>query len=949
MIRIEVKGMMNASVAAAVVTACLTFGTPAAAQVFAGRVDVTVEDVKGVRLSDVTLEITGPQTQETITDAQGLAHLLNLAPGSYELKASKKGFSDYILQNVRVRAGASVPLRITMNIAGEIRQVDVWVVTPVVDPFLYTTSTTISRNELENNPTSRDVRALLQTVPGVTVDRVNTAGARAGQGTEVFSKGAEIRDDLWFTDGSPVSEIPLSSPPSFDIAMFEEGQITTGGAGAQLATAGVHVNTVLRSGANKARGTARVAFAGDHLQSRNVPDSLSAGGAAGGGNRTERDVNGGFELGAPLVNDSWWAWGSYSKTDVRSLALNDAAERTTLDSLAATTQAQLNAALRAGAQFLLGNTDGDGRGAGPLRSSASTVSEDAESRLAAADVSYAAGGGLFLTARGAYAKTALTLEPAGGRDRQVFIDTNGVYHNTNRYLVTDRPQRSVRADGNWFRGRQEVAFGVSWRRVEDDSVDGYGNGWLNIELDPGARQVLAIPVRPYAQRNRADYSAAYVAHTLSWTRLTTTLAIRLDRSTSSALESSQVAHPTLPLVLPAVNAPAVRDAVTWNTVSPRVGASYLIGEGATMLVRAGYAMFPGLLDVTTAGTISASSRTAAYYLATNRNSNFSTELDELTRQIGVIGTNPANPLAPVNQIDPDLKAPRAHEVTLGAEREIWASFGVVATLTWRRFNDVLWRPVIGVTRADYVEGGRVTGNQPGIGAFEQPFYVLPAGRAPLGGGRTTSNREGYHRTFKGAELVATKAFGESWMARLGVSWNDDREHFDDATTSIQDPTPMPGGPLRSGGIVVREALGDPLAQRYLTTPKYQAFLNWFYQAPRGVHVGFNLFVRDGFGKPYHAANVFTGDPASPVKHVLIRDDLDDRRLPAVATFDLRVGKSLSLGPGKVMVDVDVFNLFDRGAVLERQYDVQATGPTGYDTILEIMHPRIVRVGVRVKF
>lgn len=941
--------MMNARVAAVVVTACLVLGTPASAQVFAGRVDVTVEDIEGVRLPGVALEITGPQRQQTATDAQGVAHLLNLAPGAYEVKASKKGFSDHIQQNVRVLAGASVPLLITMNIAGAVRQVDVRVLTPVVDPLGHTTSTTITRDELQNNPTSRDVRALLQTVPGVTVDRVNAGGARSGQGTAVVSKGAEIGDDLWFTDGISVSEIPLSSPPPFDIDMFEEVQVTTGGPGAQLATAGAHVNTVLRSGANQRRGTARFLFAGDHLQSRNVPDLLSAGGSSGSGNRTERDVNGGFELGGPLVKDSLWAWGSYAKTDVHNLSLNDAAERNTLDSLAATSQAQLNAAWRAGAAFLFGNTEGDGRSAGPLRSSASTLSEDAESRFAAADVSYVAGDGLFLTARGAYAKTALSLEPAGGRDRQVFVDANGVYRNTNRYLDTDRPQRSVRADGNWFGGRHEVAFGVSWSRIEDDSRDGYGSGWLNIELDPGTRQVLAIPVRPYAQRNTADYSAAYIADTLSWARLTTTVAIRLDRTTNSALDSSQAAHPTLPLVLPAVNAPAVRDAVVWNTVSPRIGASYLIGEGGTMLVRAGYATFPGALDVTTAGTISASSRAVAYYLATNRNSNLSTEPDELVRQINVIGTNPANPLAPVNQIDPDLKAPRAHELTFGVEREISANFGVAATLTWRRFNDVLWRPLVGVTRADYVEGGRVTGTQPGIGAFDQPYYVLSTGRAPLGGGRTTSNRAGYHRTFKGIELVATKAFGEGWLSRMGVAWNDDREHFDDTATGIQDPTPSPGDPLRSGGVVVRETVGDLFRPRYLTTPKYQAFLNWFYQGPRDVHAAFNLFVREGFAKPYYAGAVFTSDPVAPAKDVLVRDDLNDRRLPAVATFDFRVGKTLSLGPGKVTVDVDVFNLFNREAVLERQYDVQATGATGYDTVLEITHPRTVRLGVRVKF
>jgi hypothetical protein len=76
---------------------------------------------------------------------------------------------------------------------------------------------------------------------------------------------------------------------------------------------------------------------------------------------------------------------------------------------------------------------------------------------------------------------------------------------------------------------------------------------------------------------------------------------------------------------------------------------------------------------------------------------------------------------------------------------------------------------------------------------------------------------------------------------------------------------------------------------------------------------------------------------------------DENRLPAVTTFDLRLGKTFRFGIAKVAADFDIFNLFNSGTVLARQYDVRLTGPTGFGQTLEVMNPRIARVGVRFTF
>ena len=88
-----------------------------AAQVFTGRIDVTVLDSTGGVLPGVTVEVTGPQNQRAVTDTQGQVHLLNLPAGTYQIKASLQGFADYLNRSVPVGAGSVVPLRVTALIS----------------------------------------------------------------------------------------------------------------------------------------------------------------------------------------------------------------------------------------------------------------------------------------------------------------------------------------------------------------------------------------------------------------------------------------------------------------------------------------------------------------------------------------------------------------------------------------------------------------------------------------------------------------------------------------------------------------------------------------------------------------------------------------------------------------------------------------------------------------
>jgi hypothetical protein len=197
-----------------------------------------------------------------VTDAKGEAHFLNLTPGTYTVAAKLSGFGHYVNKNVPVVAGSGVPLRIGLAVGGVSQVIEVTGESPLVDPRKMTTATNITTEQLQEIPSARDPWVVLQTVPGIIVDRVNVGGAESGQQSNYQSKGSATGDNTWNIDGIAITDMAAlgSSPTYFDFDMFQEMQITTGGADLTMATGGVGLNRVLKSGSNTPRGSTRFYF-----------------------------------------------------------------------------------------------------------------------------------------------------------------------------------------------------------------------------------------------------------------------------------------------------------------------------------------------------------------------------------------------------------------------------------------------------------------------------------------------------------------------------------------------------------------------------------------------------------------------------------------------------------------------------------------------------------------
>ena len=186
-----------------------------------------------------------------------------------------------------------------------------------------------------------------------------------------------------------------------------------------------------------------------------------------------------------------------------------------------------------------------------------------------------------------------------------------------------------------------------------------------------------------------------------------------------------------------------------------------------------------------------------------------------------------------------------------------------------------------------------------------------------------------------------------WMGRVGFSTNTHREYFDDPSVAVQDPTPSTTWPNIQGGAYVTATSGSGKSEIYLLLPRYQLTAGGVYQLPHRVNVGANLVARQGFGQPFFST-VESSDPALPEKRVLLADP-DDRRLPGVVSLDLRLEKGFAFRGAQLALTLDMFNVSNAATTLGRQYDVTATGATGFNQPLEIMNPRLLRLGVRFQF
>jgi hypothetical protein len=307
------------------------------------------------------------------------------------------------------------------------------------------------------------------------------------------------------------------------------------------------------------------------------------------------------------------------------------------------------------------------------------------------------------------------------------------------------------------------------------------------------------------------------------------------------------------------------------------------------------------------------------------------ELDIPLRRLVAGNYDAANPGSPTtrNLVDRGIDNDRTAEALVGVEHEVMRNLGVSAMYIWRRFDGFQIAERQGLTNADWFETtATLPCGNPNCGQASYPvsFFELPFTiPAP-----SLLVNQAFYRSFNGFEVAATKRMANRWLLNGSIALNAATSHWQSGERAYVDPTNVA---LSDGR--------DALAQN----ARWVGKLAGLYSLPwQDISLSGTLNTREGFP--------FNPTVQSPVRrgvgtraNVLI-EPVGTRRLPNFHQLDLAASKAFRLDRVRATADVAVFNALNRNTVLARAGNFTAATA---NNVTEILAPRVVRFGIRLRF
>jgi hypothetical protein len=955
----------------------LALAAPAAAQVQSGTIYGTIKDEQGGVLPGVTVTLTSAdRTHSFVTEANGEYRFLNLPPGTYKVTTELAGFTTMVRDGIVVVVGQNVEIPFSLRLAAVEETVTVSGETPLVDTKTMGTNTNFTQSELEKIPTSRDPWALLRTVPGVLVDRVNIAGNETGQQSNFQSKGTRPQDAVWTMDGVVITDMAAigSSPTYFNYDNFEEIQVSTSGQDIRQPTGGIGLNLVVKRGTNVFRGGARGYLTGEGLEASNVPDELLAiGVTAETADHNKQISDYGFDLGGPILKDKAWFYASWADQDIRLVRqAGNMIDRTLLKTTHIKGNWQATSKDMISVLWFLGAKEKYGRSTGTtgILFEADTATwnqggnyvDNRPHGLLKIEANRVVSSRLFVTGRYSYYNTGFGLIPRGGLEMEVgeSLITASSYGST-RQAVYLRPQHYLSGDANVFANglgaSHDVKVGVVWRR-NDAYSQNLWPGTMIRALENSATDFRARVYREGAGTNRIEQLGLYVGDTISKGRLTLDLGFRYDRQSGKALPSDTQSNAAFPNLVPGISFSGYEAPFTWNNFSPRAGATFAIGDQRKTILRASFSRYAGQLETGIVGFMNPSGSLGfADYRWVDRNADHFAQPDEVLTSLGAItfggGFDPANPTSvrSADQIDPDLKAPVTTSVVAGVERELMANLALQANYSYTRTSNysgyiqsVYYSPFDGLSPSDFLRGTVITGTIPGGESYSvQTYYPDPAKVAANGNSRILTNYPGYRSYYHGLELQVIKRMSNRWMARAGFAWLNPLETYGDSPVNLYgNPTPTDQTPLINGGPFALRSGGSGSGDFFMHGT-WQFSAGGMYLLPYDIELGASVLGRQGYPFPVYRS-VSLGLDGS--WRVLVTPEVDTYRLDNLWNTDLRFARTFKLERVNLSVMGDLFNVFNANTELVRNRNVTSST---YRRLAQNLSPRILRFGLKLEF
>jgi hypothetical protein len=430
-------------------------------------------------------------------------------------------------------------------------------------------------------------------------------------------------------------------------------------------------------------------------------------------------------------------------------------------------------------------------------------------------------------------------------------------------------------------------------------------------------------------RSALDQLGLFINDTWAVGRTTMNIGVRYDKYKGWNPEQDQVGATVGRASVAALTFPET-DLYTWNVFAPRIGMIYdLSGDGRTV-IKANYGLYwhnPGV-GISQNANPNIASKSATYTWNDQAVCAGCIPGDKRW-QPGEEGTSAtSSALGGTIKLDPDIRAPYTHEASLWLERQVNDTIGVRAGFVYKTEDDLITNnyqllrglnaytvPFTFIDRG--VDGLLGTADDKNLTMLG--FPTANAAAFPVDQYVTNLDQFGRYKTF---ELSSNKRYGNKWSASLGGSY----------TWMNNFPEGFPQNP------------NNPGAEDRTT---WNVKATGSYDAPHGIRI--SPVVRHQSGVNFArtlSITVPAGSGLAVSGTTAYADKPSDNREDNILVFDVRVEKSLSVGPRlKLRGYLDFFNLSNSHA---SETIGRATG-TAYLKPSLILAPRTARVGFRVLF
>ncbi|MBI3494257.1 MAG: TonB-dependent receptor [Acidobacteria bacterium] len=554
-------------------------------------------------------EATG-QFREIVTGGDGSFFMSALMPGTYEVTAQLSGFKKYQRRGLIVAVGKTLTVEVPLEVGGIEQAITVTAESPIVDTTTKQLGGSIASQELSEVPSvNRNFTSYLSLLPGVTATiSTNSFGAdsirvngQATQNANYLFDGAGNNDNFNNGNGGAQARIPVEA--------VQEFQLLTSQFDAEFGqSSGGIVNAVSRQGTNLMHGTA---FFFDQNQTMTSLDYFAA--QQGLDKPEARQLQWGGWLGGAIVKDKLHYFANLERIDQNRARTININARPELNFTDFTHDNVWNWMVRMDHQINANNT----WAVRWLRESSPQTNQYTATNLTRTraeqenDVDWTMVG----TLNSVIKNTRVNVLKLSYTHEDVFFGNPGYFDNLDAWLQTPQLVHQTFTDGAstranrrmdpayqvdetfaWFlpgkKGDHDIKFGASWYYLPLEIFDaGTQNGSFGFsasDLDFNRANPRTYPDRLTIRvPGESDFFVkgkeigAFAQD--KWkvnNRLTMSLGLRYDveivplDETGNYLFSNPSDYP-----------------VDKNNLSPRFGASYVLDQAGTTVLRGGWGLY----------------------------------------------------------------------------------------------------------------------------------------------------------------------------------------------------------------------------------------------------------------------------------------------------------------------------------------------------------------------